>query len=51
MISVMRHLENRVYWRKEIIFEELDDANEILFVTSGLYDIGYNVNKSVKYRL
>lgn len=28
---------------------ELDDVNEIIFVTQGLYDIGYEINKTERY--
>ena len=51
MIKLMIYLEPRQFNANEMIYEELEDANEILFVTKGRYDIGYVMNRTVKYRL
>ena len=40
----MLALEPRIYQVNEIIYEELDDALEILFVMSGTYNVGYILN-------
>ena len=40
----MLALEPRLYQANEIIYEELDDALEILFVMSGTYNVGYILN-------
>ena len=41
----MLALESRFYKPNDIIYDELDDALEILFVMSGTYNVGYNLNK------
>jgi len=51
MIKLMIYLEPRHFHANEVIFEELEDANEILFVCKGRYDIGYVMNRIVKYQL
>jgi adenosine/AMP kinase len=30
--------------------KELDECNEVLFVIDGRYNVGYEVNKNVRYR-
>lgn len=51
MISVLNSLEIRRFDTGEIISKELEAASEMYFVQSGRYNIGYEVNKIVKYRL
>ena len=47
----MLSLEPRIYKMNEIIYEELDDALEILFVMRGTYNVGYILNQQAAYRL
>ena len=44
-------LEVRRYEAKEFICTELMEVQEITFVTSGKYDVGYELNKVLKLRL
>lgn len=44
MLEITMALEPRIYQPMEIIYEELDDAMEILFVMQGIYNVGYIVN-------
>ena len=45
MMEVLRNLEPRLEVMGTIIFEELDDINEVIFVQKGSVDIGFEVNK------
>ena len=45
MIAVLKRLEPIHYPAKHIIYNELDDVNEVIFIETGLYDIGYEINK------
>mmetsp|Transcript_440 Transcript_440/g.419 ORF Transcript_440/g.419 Transcript_440/m.419 type:complete len:133 (-) Transcript_440:280-678(-) len=51
MIEILKSLEPRIFAPREIIYVELDEVNEILFIESGEYDIGYEVNKTEKFKL
>ena len=51
MILILSALEMRRFLKDEIISKEMDESFEILFVESGKYDIGYEVNKKPFYRL
>jgi len=46
----MENLQIRKYCKGSIIMKELDECNEVLFVIDGRYNIGYEVNKKVRYR-
>lgn len=41
----------RQFEAKEIIREELDECLDIIFVESGKYDYGYEINKKKIYRI
>ena len=45
MIRILKSLEPRIFSANQDIYKELDEVNEILFIESGEYDIGYEVNK------
>jgi hypothetical protein len=49
MMQILQKLEPRLMARNQMIFEELDDINEIIFVQKGQVDIGYEVNKKKKF--
>uniref|UniRef100_A0A7S3FW38 Cyclic nucleotide-binding domain-containing protein n=1 Tax=Strombidium rassoulzadegani TaxID=1082188 RepID=A0A7S3FW38_9SPIT len=51
MINILKSLEPRQFGRREVIYVELDEVNEILFIEKGQYDIGYEVNKTEKFKL
>ena len=46
----MHYLEISRYQEGETIAKELDECDEILFVMDGKYDIGYEINKKIRYR-
>ena len=47
----MRNLEPRIEMEGSIIFEELDEINEMIFVLNGTIDIGFDINRLRKYVL
>jgi len=51
MMDVMQSLEPRKEDKNTIIFNELEDINEIIFFCKGAYDIGYQLNTQHKYVL
>ena len=40
----------RFYRKGEMMAYELEDCQEVLFVFSGKYNVGYEINKKRKYR-
>ena len=42
-------MEYRHLCENTIIFEELDDINEVIFIENGIVDIGYQMNKITKF--
>ena len=51
MMEIMYHLEPRKELENTIIFNEMDEVNEILFFQSGSHDIGYELQGLQKYVL
>lgn len=51
MLSILKNLEPIRYGAKKIIYNELDDVTELLFIEKGLYDIGYEVNKNKIFKI
>ena len=49
MTLIMQNLEIRFIKAGQIIAKELEECNEILFVFSGFYNVGYEVNKKTYY--
>jgi hypothetical protein len=45
MMAILTHLEPRHELKGSIIFEELEEVEEIIFVQKGFVDIGYEINK------
>lgn len=45
MFDLLQVLEPRVQQRNEIIFQELEEVNEVIFFTSGSIDIGFEINR------
>jgi hypothetical protein len=50
MTLIMSHLEFRSFKAGEYIAKELDECLEVLFVVSGRYNVGYEVNNNERYR-
>ena len=50
MIRIMRNLHLRQYKENKIFIKELDECLEVLFVNEGKYDIGYEINKILKFK-
>jgi hypothetical protein len=51
MVSLLQKLEVRQILPREVMFKELDEPMEFYFIQQGKYDIGYEINKIVRYRL
>lgn len=51
MIEILKSLEPRLFKAREVIYVELDEVNEIIFIEHGDYDLGYEVNKTEKFKL
>jgi hypothetical protein len=49
IINVLRKLEPRIEMEKSVLYEELDEINEIIFVQSGVMDIGFEINRIKKF--
>jgi len=49
MIMVLEHLEPRFESKGSVLFEELEEISEVIFISKGLVDIGYEINKKKKY--
>ena len=47
MLSLMNLLEVRCFVKGELIANEMDESTEILFVESGIYEVGYEINKKL----
>ena len=51
MIKLLRSLEVRRFNANEMILNELEECHEIIFVQSGRYAVGYEINKLKMFRL
>lgn len=51
MITILQSLEPIRFAARTLIFNELDDVNEVVFIEKGLYDIGYEINKKNIFKL
>lgn len=51
MFDLLKCLEPRILARNEVVFNELDEVNEVIFIMSGAVDIGYEINRDVNYVL
>ena len=49
MIKMVSYLEPRYEPAGTIIFQELEEVNEILFIDRGVVDVGYEINKERKF--
>jgi len=48
--QLLQSLEIRKLPKGYIIAEELDECHEILFIMSGKYNVGYDINRKTIYR-
>lgn len=44
MVNFMQMLEPLKYGKNEIIYQELDEITEVIFFTTGQFDIGFELN-------
>lgn len=51
MLEILGRLEPRKFDAHETIYFELDEVNEIIFIETGEYNIGYEVNKIEKFKM
>ena len=51
MFELLQVLEPRIQLKNEIIFNELDEVNEVIFFMSGSIDIGFEINRHQIYVL
>ena len=51
MMYLLTHLEPRREEAGAILFEELEGVNEVIFVETGVVEIGYDINKIRKFVL
>ena len=45
MMEVLTNLEPRHELKGKVLFEELEEISEIIFISKGNIDIGYEINK------
>lgn len=51
MFDLLKCLEPRSGARNEVVFNELDEVNEVIFFMSGAVDIGFEINRHINYVL
>lgn len=51
VVMLLTKLEPRFEHRRTIIYDELEDVNDLLFVHKGKVVVGYEINKQKKYTL
>jgi hypothetical protein len=44
MITIFQNLEPRFEQAGDILYEELEEIDEIIFITEGIVDIGFDLN-------
>jgi hypothetical protein len=49
MIRIMTYLEPRIEKAGSVLFEELDEINEVIFIMMGTIEIGFEINKTRKF--
>jgi hypothetical protein len=49
MIKIMTYLEPRIEKAGSVLFEELDEINEVIFIMMGTIEIGFEINKTRKF--
>lgn len=51
MMDIMRNLEPRHFTVGETIYDDMEEVEEIIFVVSGFYTVGYTVNSTEYFAL
>lgn len=51
MLEMMRSLEPRFEDKRKIIVNELDEQNEVIFFDNGTYEIGFELNGNIFYKI
>ena len=51
MKEIILNLEPRHEHAGSVLFKELDEVNELIFISKGEVDVGYTLNGEVKYVL
>lgn len=50
MLNLMNLLEVRSYEKGDFIANEMDESLELLFVESGIYEVGYEINNKLFFQ-
>ena len=51
MFDLLKVLEPRIQQKNDIVFNELDEVNEVIFFMTGAIDIGFEINRKQAYVL
>ena len=51
MFNILSNLEPISFKKNEILFDELDEFNSVIFIMKCKYKIGYSINKTQYFRL
>ena len=49
MKQVLANLEPRMEEANHMLYEELDEFNEVIFVMKGFYKVGYSINNKYEF--
>jgi hypothetical protein len=50
MFILLKKLEPNRYMKNEIIYEELDEVSEVIYIIGTFY-VGYSINRKMLFRL
>jgi hypothetical protein len=50
-MDILFSLEPRFEDQGTILFDEMEEVSEVIFILEGQYDIGYTINRSYKYKM
>jgi hypothetical protein len=50
MFVLLKRLEPNRYLKNEIIYEELDEVSEVIYIIGSFY-VGYSINRKMLFRL
>ena len=51
MVCILKSLKPRICFDKETIYEEHKDLDEVLLFESGNFDLGYEIDRKIFYKL
>jgi hypothetical protein len=51
MSKILSNLEPIQYQKEELIMDELDEVNQVIFILRDAYHVGFYINKGVQYKL